>query len=741
MSGGMVEYIIALKDMFSAAAERVAKASVAAEKAIGGMGKATDAAEKALAGAGAAMDRIGAGATKASTALRGSADQMRINARNAAQMETMERNWSKATKARMEQEEAAAIKAQERAKKAAGGRFSGNHLGNAFMTAWLGENIVLSGMHSADHAIRQAADVDTMMRKISMSQGGGAAGQSVANDAYRKAFDLSGKYKNTTVEENLKIINDLRANLPENIHHVIGEATEPFVKLHGFLKAWEGGKHAGGAEKALQEVGIAIRSGELMGNLSSDQLAMHVNNIAMSKIAFGDKFKLSEYFTAQKSASAAINAADDTFKYVDFPALVQALGSRAGTGLATLYNKTVGGIMMPQSSANVWDAFGMVNQGNVVYGKGGIQTSSLKNNEWLKNGEVAGRNFTEWMMGTVVPAIGGVNATTKYAAEKGVKGLDGQAFAKVWDDVKNARTQSEAESGIAKLTDMTKHIDRNSLSKVLAALGYNQKAIMEMEEIVLRAGAIARDRRSMELVRQNEMEFKDYSEALQEVSSQANRAWLAMTGRDFVPWISQNLRAVGEWLTSVGDAFKAHPLLGTATGTAGAATGIYAVGRALTWLTKIPMLGPIGAVLTIGYEVWQNWDKLAAAIERATNAVRKWLTESGTKATAEWNQARVGEAYAGVAAVAGAGPSGSFPAPVGNSPGEMIFGPGGLSGLIGDLYKSITATPTKVEVTAPPTVQLQGTIDASGIIRMQGNMPLSASAPTGQSTPSGPAPQ
>lgn len=581
MASRLVEYIIGLRDQFSSVAAKVSAEAQKSAAALSKMGAAANTAERSL-NAIKGSPGLSAVAKQADAA---SASLNRMAAAEATQAKAREAYANKASIgiAKMRAEREAAEKASSAAA-GKGGRFG-------LFDAWAAWSMGSAALHGADKLVGRAGSIDTMLEKLRYSTGGDEA---AVREAYEKAFSMSGKYKNTTVLENLHMIDDLRANLPESMHHILGESLEPFVRLHGFFKSYDGGKHKGAAESALKDIGIAIRSGELMGNLSGEDLARHAQAIATSRIVFGEKFKLNEYFTAQKAASTAINAADDTFKHVDFPALVQSLGQRAGTGLATLYNKTVGGIMVRGASAEAWRALGLVNMDQVSLNKAGlIDPKSIVGKKWLKGDP--GTNMLEWMMGTVVPAIG----------RGAVKGLDGGAFKDAWK-----------AGDVEKLVKLTKDIDRNSLSRVLAGLGYDRTAIMEMEEMILRAAAIARDRAQFAKSLKDIENYSSYEKSKQAFSAQVDRLFQALTGREFIPWVK---KTVDDLSSSVGDlAAKVdqNPLLGRVINAAGMSTAALLAGRLLSTLTGIRALGPIGAALGVGAAVYSNWDQLSATWEK-----------------------------------------------------------------------------------------------------------------------------
>ncbi|KAB2919920.1 MAG: hypothetical protein F9K29_03410 [Hyphomicrobiaceae bacterium] len=734
------EYLVVLRDAFSAAAERIAKAAQLAKTNVGHMGQAANEAERSVASAASALMRAGgsmvglqrdaAGAQKAfvgvGTAARQAAAEV-VAARDSA--------WAKAGFARGPD----GLWVRPSPNDAPGG---GGFLNKAF-GAWFGAQLGSMAVHGADHLVGRAASVDTMREKMRYALGGDL---NAVEAAYQKAFELSGRYKNTSVAENLKIIDDLRANLPESFDHILKESTEPFVRLHGFFKAWEGGRHVAKGEQALKDISIAIRSGELMGNLSGADLAHHAQQVAAARIVFGEKFKLSEYFMAQKVAAAAINAADDTFKHVDFPVLVQALGQRAGMGLATLYNKTVGGIMVRQNSAELWRELGMVDMSQVrLDKKGRIDPRSLVGKNWLKGGDLAGTNPTEWINRVLIPHL----------APK--VGFDGELWKKTWE-----------AGAVHRLAQLQKAIDRNKLSKVLAGLGYDRTAVMEMDELILRAPNILRDREQMKKVLRDIEKYASYDKAKQAFGAQVDRLFLALTGKEFTPAIVGMIDELAAAVSRLADAANGNPLLGKGimivTGLIAAIAAVKALTwsmrvlgvtaamshgwRFLAWLTgasaaatrlgfALRMIRGLSVIGMIGYEAWQHWDKLAPIVERVANA----LKSMGKDVAGWWNNSdeykkRMEDYAKGQSAWEQKNPGGFW-----GLLQDRIYGPKGiaastassmLSGAVAEREITVRTTLDPIKVEAPPSVRVE--VTGSGISG-NGNIPLSVKAPRGQATP------
>lgn len=405
---------------------------------------------------------------------------------------------------------------------------------NKALGAYLGYQIGKGIVHGADHTLQRVGDVEAMREKLKWSMGGDKAG---ADAAYAKAMELSGKYKNTSVIENLHIIDDLRANLPESMDKILGDIADPFVRMHGFFKAWEGGKHAGKAEGALKEVGAAIRAGELTGAMTGDLLAQHTQALANAKVLFGEKFKVQEYFQATQKAATMLSAADATFKYVDFPVLVQRLSQGGGVAARGMFQKLVAGSTVSQSTAEAWRKLGLVDESQVELDKNGrIKASQLPGKAWLKGGDEYGVNMTDAIMTKLVPAL---------SEKGGIAALQGQKLAMAWK-------AGDVES-VVHILEAFRHDQKNlvELSRAVTALGKDPKATQGIEELILGAASILRDRQRGLAIQKNLEDFESYDKAKQSVSAQADRLWQSVMGTGTV---QRALNKLAGWLGSAADA-------------------------------------------------------------------------------------------------------------------------------------------------------------------------------------------
>lgn len=276
-----ISYLVELRDSYSAAAERIARSAQQAMKNVQGMGQAVNAAEKAVAAAGGSMTAAagsikglvsgGAAGARAFSGIAVEADRAAAASyRAAAAMRTAARDaaWSAKGFARGPGGDWNRVGDAPGGVMAVPGRH-GSSGWNRLWHAWFGVELARMGVHAVDAAVThsRAGDVEAMLEKLRFALGPNS--EALVQGSYDEAFRLSGVYKNTTVLENLKILDDLRANLPEKFEHFLDPKEglfAPFVRLHGFFKAWEGGAHAHTGEKVLQDISAAIRAGELLGN-------------------------------------------------------------------------------------------------------------------------------------------------------------------------------------------------------------------------------------------------------------------------------------------------------------------------------------------------------------------------------------------------------------------------------------------------------------------------------------------
>jgi hypothetical protein len=399
------------------------------------------------------------------------------------------------------------------------------------MNIWFAEQIGREAVHGLDSLVSVPAAIDTMKAKWRQM---GLSATDIAKGVTR-AQELTRLNPNVTIAENMELLTDARTNLIGSWDEILGEVGA-FSKLAGFFKAWDGGKHAGAAHDLMAEIGKAIRSGELAGNTSGAELAKHADALARMKVLYGDRLNVGQYFTAQKAAGAIFPALSDTFKFTDFPALVNDMGSRAGVGLLTLMNKVLAGINVRDASANEWNRLGMVDTSKVHFKKGGgIDAKAGLATGWLKDTDLLGQNPIEWLMRSLVPHL-----------EGSVRGLHADRIVKEWQ-------AGDAEA----LAHDLRRMNRADLFAELGKLGYDRTAVQEMLQGITRAPMILRDRANMAKIRAQIEDFKSYDKAKQEVGTAANTLFQALTGQGFVPAVTSALQglagAMNIWADIIGN--------------------------------------------------------------------------------------------------------------------------------------------------------------------------------------------
>lgn len=520
MAARTVEYIFQLIDKFSPNAGKMSAAAKQAEQSINNMGQAFNRAES----------RGAAFAIGERRRLEEAARSRTMYLENAQKQLDKYHQQSSRTQAAI------------------------NTTATAIMTAGIGR----AAMKQFDDFIEKAAEMKTAQEKMRYATGGN---QGLVDQATGKAFSLSSKYKNVSAVEGMHIIDDLRANLPEELGHVIDSATEPFVKMHSFFKAWNGGKHKGHAEQSLRDIGAAIRAGELTGAMSGDLLAKHVENLAIARIQFGDKFKVQEYFQATQKAATMLSAADETFKYVDFPVLVQRLSQGGGVAARGMFQKLVAGATVSQGTAEMWRALGLVNLDQVQFNKDGkIKANSLIGRNWLKGGNEYGVNMTDAIMTRLVPAL---------ATKGGIPGLAGMD--KAWK-----------AGDVGKLVHILEDLRKDpnnlvNLSRVVTALGKDPKATQGIEELILGAGSIMRDRQAMVGIKKMMLEkFQTYDKSKQTFGAQWDNM-IGTLGGPLVDFASRRLENLANIFEKITQWAQANPDLAA-------------------WTTNLAMIGA-GALL------------------------------------------------------------------------------------------------------------------------------------------------
>lgn len=270
----------------------------------------------------------------------------------------------------------------------------------ALKPAIIGAGLALAGtgmLKAMGHMVEKGNDLVKIQRD--MTQAGVAATK--VQEAYARAWELTGKNKNMSAVDIMKMINDARMTFGSDDHAI--HDVDPFVQSASFLKSYQGGKHAGSGN-ILAEMNAAMKSGEIAGKITPETMTEHVKQLTAMKVAYGEQLKITEYLTAQRSGGVALRNSSDEFRYGIFPALVQENGSNAGVMMMTAFNKIVAGSGNRTQSLRQMERVGLLDDGNVEYDKNG-RVVRLKNPDGIKGSHSAAENFPRWVMETLKPLL------------------------------------------------------------------------------------------------------------------------------------------------------------------------------------------------------------------------------------------------------------------------------------------------------------------------------------------------
>lgn len=220
-------------------------------------------------------------------------------------------------------------------------------------------------------------------------------------DAYNKSFEMTAKYKNIGAVDVMKMQNDARMTFGSQ--KLATEHIDAFVNMASFLKAFEGGKHVGLEGGIMREVGAAMKSGEIAGNVTPEALKDTVNQLVAMKVAYGEGLKITTYLAAQRAGGVALRNSSDEFRYGIFPALVQEQGSNAGVMLMTAFQKIVAGTGNKINAINKMVDIGLLTEKDVQRDPKTHKIHGLR--AGLENSSDAAINFGDWVMKTLNPLL------------------------------------------------------------------------------------------------------------------------------------------------------------------------------------------------------------------------------------------------------------------------------------------------------------------------------------------------
>lgn len=219
-------------------------------------------------------------------------------------------------------------------------------------------------------------------------------------EATAKAWEMTAQNKNMSAVEVMKLINDGRMTFGSQhdaTHHV-----DDFVQAQSFLKAYQGGKHAGHGEGLMREINAAMKSGELAGKISPAEMQEHVKQLVAMKVAYGEGVKVTDYLTAQRAGGVSLRNTKDEFRYGTFPALVQENGSGAGVMLMTAFNKIAAGTGNREKSLGQMRDLGLLVDGKYKDTKKGAELTAP---DGIKGADVFAANPHKWVTDIFKPLI------------------------------------------------------------------------------------------------------------------------------------------------------------------------------------------------------------------------------------------------------------------------------------------------------------------------------------------------
>lgn len=224
----------------------------------------------------------------------------------------------------------------------------------------------------SDKLIEQGAEVRRLKNNMLI---GGATHKEV-DEADEKAKVLTGQYRNMSRAEILSLMSTGRGiygTQHEGIEHV-----EPFVRIGSFFKAFDGGKHSGMVHGILGELEAAMKSGEIAGKITPEDLEQYMSGIAATKIATNNQVRVADILKAQRSAGWSYLAMSEQFRQGIFPFLVQEYGPSAGVMAQTAATKLVADVghkkyaIEAQQDFGIRDADGQIVNSN-LYAKNKLE--------------------------------------------------------------------------------------------------------------------------------------------------------------------------------------------------------------------------------------------------------------------------------------------------------------------------------------------------------------------------------
>ncbi len=456
----------------------------------------------------------------------------------------------------------------------------------------LGHSITAIGSAMAGgafvHGMGKIINKGNELVKIQRDMAQAGASNVQIQEAYAKAWKLTGKYQNIGAVDIMKMMNDARmifGDFEHGIHNI-----EPFVNSASFLRAYEGhekgGKHS---EQLFREINAAMKSGEIAGKITPEEMSKHVRALTAMKVAFGEQLKVTEYLTAQRAAGVAMRSVDDSFRYGTFAALVQENGSNAGVMLMTAFNKLFAGVRNRTKSLEEMGKLGLLDPSKIEYTKSG-HAKGLKDASAIKQNMLFAKRPDEWVWTVLKPLL----------AKKTV-GLTGKD---------KALKEAEIISRILP--------DRNAAKAVTELL---------QQEVKLRKDSLALEKTRKAL---NEELYRQlsYDNAILAFHEQWNNLVQAL-GAPVIPAITKTIAALNNELAGIADWLGKNPE------TAGAITsGLAALSAALLALGTVLVGGLLASMIAGAGTFVLAFGGVAAAM--AAGAVLIWKNRTKVKEFFSW---------------------------------------------------------------------------------------------------------
>jgi len=266
----------------------------------------------------------------------------------------------------------------------------------------VGGGLAIFGGEAAIKGLTKLVDKGNELVRIQQNMAQAGVKATEIQEAYAKAWQMTGKYQNVGAAEALKVINEGRMTFGSQ--HLSTAHAEDFIRMISFLKAYQGGRHGANAANFESEAIAAMKSGEIAGKIMPEEMAEHVKQLTAMRVAYGDQLKIGQYLTAQRAAGVALRNAGDDFRYGMFPALVQENGPGAGVMLMTAFNKIVAGTGNRTKSLEHMADIGLLNSSQLEYDKIG-RVKGLKDPSAILNNRDAALNFGSWVMKTFKPLL------------------------------------------------------------------------------------------------------------------------------------------------------------------------------------------------------------------------------------------------------------------------------------------------------------------------------------------------